>query len=119
MALGVEGSPRPDGVWLLYVEPGGQPVELSPGKAARFRLIPRPTIPPRSRQTLVQQDEPGRFPEQELDPVTAFATEQVQGTSVWIHMEGVTDDRTQAINRFAHVCIRSHDIDRINCRDIA
>ena len=111
MAPGPEGSPCPDGVWLLYVESGGQPVELPPGKATCFRLVPRPTIPPGPRQALLQQDKSGRFPEEELDPVTALPTEQVERGAVGIHMEFVFNDGTQPVNRFSHVRIAGHDID--------
>ena len=57
--------------------------------------------------------------EQHFDAVTAFSAEQEQRGLIRIHGKFVPDNATETIDRFAHVCCATYDIDVVRHGDIA
>ena len=70
-----------DRLGLLNIQPLHEPGELLPGQRLYFLGIPRPLVTA-IVQPLVQQYKAVWFPQQRLQPVTAFAAEQKQAAGI-------------------------------------
>ena len=109
-----------DRLWLFNVQSAEQPVQLPPGNCLSFWTLPWPTIASLCNiQSLVKEHISIRFTEQDLDPVTPFTAEKEQGWLIRIHGKFVPDNAAETIDRFAHVCCATYDIDVVRHGDIA
>ena len=110
---------QPECLWLFDLKTCHEPVELLPGQLSYFEPVPWPAEPALGFHPLVEHDETVILPEDSLYPVAASATEKEQCALAGIHFQLVTDDRTQAIDRFSHIGVAADDIDLVYAADIA
>ena len=107
-----------DRLGLLNIQPLHEPGELLPGQRLYFLGIPRPLVTA-IVQPLVQQYKAVWFPQQRLQPVTAFAAEQKQAAGIGIYPKVLLHKRDQAVQSLAHIGVATDNIHVLGLSDIS
>ena len=111
-------APGTDRPGLLNIQPLHEPGELLPGQRLYFPGIPRPLVTA-IVQPLVQQYKAVWFPQQRLQPVTAFAAEQKQAAGIGIYPKVLLHKRDQAVQSLAHIGVATDNIHVLGLSDIS
>ena len=70
-------------------------------------------------QALVEQHKAVAFPVQRLDPIPASAAEQEQRVGEWIQRKFLLNQRSQAVDPTAQICIPAGDIHLVSAGEVA
>ena len=69
-------------------------------------------------QPLVQQYKAVWFPQQRLQPVTAFAAEQKQAAGIGIYPKVLLHKRDQTVQSLAHIGVATDNVDLLKPGDV-
>ena len=107
-----------DRLGLLNIQPLHEPGELLPGQRLYFPGIPWPLVTA-IVQPLIQQHKAVWFPQQRLQPVTAFAAEQKQAAGIGIYPKVLLHKRDQTVQSLAHIGVATDNIHVLGLSDIS
>lgn len=98
--------------------PGHEPFELLLGHFHNFLLCPGPLISA-IQKPLIEQQKSVTFPYEALDFIRFPATEHKQNVLLeWVNIQLSANNRTQAVDTLAEICVAAGDIDTVEAGGI-
>ena len=97
---------------------GHEPLKLFLGHFHNFLLRPGPLVPA-VQKPLIEQKKSVSFPDETLDLIRLPAAEHKQNVLLeWVNIQLSANNRTQAVDTLAEICVAAGDIDTVEAGGI-